>query len=232
MNRLLVALLIVLSVDFFAQCTFTASPNQIYYPNSVNTPTAFSFMSADYLCGPNTILNDTIGNGCYTMVNANCTLTIKPNCSYCPAYITVWAKNNSVINLLPGNCNLLYIYQEPLAVINNPFNVQYQLTPCSAINFANVNCTSTSLIENTGKSESFEVFPNPANDYLNIKFDKNLYSKIEIVNCLGQIVKEEILQDNISSVLQINDLKNGIYTINLINLNSNLRNCRRFVISR
>lgn len=217
MIKLLLLLLIAFSFDFFAQCTFTASPNQIYYPNSVNTPTAFSFMSADYLCGPNTILNDTIGNGCYTIVNANCTLTIKPNCNYCPAFITVWAKNNSVINLLPGNCNLLYIYQESLAVINNPFNVQYQSTPCSAINFTNVNCSVTSIADNSGLSEDFKVYPNPAKEILNVILKANNgISQIEIYNYLGQLVKTVNLVSSDDSIV-VKDLPAGVYTLHVIN---------------
>lgn len=220
----------LVSLDFFGQCSFTAAPNQIYYPNSVNTPSVFSFMSVDYLCGPNTILNDTLGNGCYTLVNPNCTLTIKPDCSYCPGYITVWAKNNSVVNIIPGNCNLLYIYSEPLATINNPFNVQYQTTSCPIINFSNVNCSVTSLYENMNSLDNVNIFPNPSNEILNINFkNSKRISQIEILNCLGQVVKAEFtIEDNIH--IFVNDLPKGIYILNLISLGNVIS--KRFVISR
>ena len=72
-----------------------------------------------------------------------------------------------------------------------------------------------SFIPATGIEENasleISLFPNPANDILNISSSETI-SEIEIVNTLGQVVKRiEINSDN--AVCDVNELKAGVYVV-------------------
>ncbi|MDF2449999.1 MAG: hypothetical protein K0R26_2503 [Bacteroidota bacterium] len=75
-------------------------------------------------------------------------------------------------------------------------------------------------INNPSKHLLFSVYPNPGKSELNFSFDDALFvkKKISIFDFKGQLVKE-ISFDNFeySGTLNIEELKKGIYTINLIN---------------
>lgn len=77
---------------------------------------------------------------------------------------------------------------------------------------------------------SIKLFPNPANDILNIELDifKEEAVQLKILNNLGQIVREEELTNN---SINIKDLPNGIYFINLKSNKPGTVN-KRFIINR
>ncbi len=85
------------------------------------------------------------------------------------------------------------------------------------------------------RSQSFEssvvnVYPNPASDILNISYSLQTNEqliKARILNNLGQIIKEEELQNN---SIGIKDLPDGIYILNLRNSNS-YSISKRFIIA-
>ena len=61
------------------------------------------------------------------------------------------------------------------------------------------------------------IFPNPANDILNITSSEPI-SEIEIVNALGQIVKRmEVNADN--AVCDVEDLTSGVYVVRIHTMN-------------
>lgn len=61
--------------------------------------------------------------------------------------------------------------------------------------------------------DNINVFPNPANDILNITSSETI-SEIEIVNTLGQVVKRiEVNADN--AICNVNKLPNGIYVVRI-----------------
>jgi len=65
--------------------------------------------------------------------------------------------------------------------------------------------------------DNIEIFPNPARDILNIENNSQYnYFKIEIISVNGQIVKNAVL-DNKLSTIDINDLNPGIYFVNIYN---------------
>jgi hypothetical protein len=82
---------------------------------------------------------------------------------------------------------------------------------------------------------NFNLFPIPAKDELNIGFNFDLdneFTKIEILNNLGQIIREEeIVFKNKGASVKTNDLPNGVYLLNLKSANS-LSVSKRFVIAR
>jgi hypothetical protein len=232
------------------------TPDVIYYPNSINTPTYLPFGCTEYLCGPNTVVNDTLMHGCKIYVSNNCTLTLKPNCSACAGTTGVFLQGNSVLNILSGNCTNYYLVSEPAATINNPMNVPISSNTVTTISWPTVNCNANGIKSNNLENENLILYPNPANEILNIELvtlsgveaSNTTYS---ILNSLGQVIKEEILQStqqpngSVSATINTKELANGVYSIQLssrgtrdLNTDPSLRNdnipsvTKRFVIAR
>ena len=68
---------------------------------------------------------------------------------------------------------------------------------------------------NESQMSSLELFPNPANDIININLKNNISSNYEILDISGKV----LLSDSFLNETQINssDLKNGIYIIRILN---------------
>jgi hypothetical protein len=85
------------------------------------------------------------------------------------------------------------------------------------------------------KSEQFKVFPNPAKDELSVSFDMEgldkEFTKAEILNNLGQLVKEIDLNFTDKKVgIALSELPSGVYLLNLKGVNSQTIS-KRFVVS-
>ncbi len=79
------------------------------------------------------------------------------------------------------------------------------------------------IIDNTGVEEflsdnNVSLFPNPAVDILNIRFDRysNELIEMEMYDLTGKIVKKELLT-NSQSAINIEELQNGVYFVKFIN---------------
>ncbi|OQX77860.1 MAG: hypothetical protein B6D61_06540 [Bacteroidetes bacterium 4484_249] len=69
--------------------------------------------------------------------------------------------------------------------------------------------------ENIFKANKIKLFPNPANDYVNIElFSKANISFIEIINLQGRIVKSQRVANNQNTV-DVRDLSKGVYLIRM-----------------
>jgi len=214
-------------------------PNKIYYPNTVNTPTDVLMGSTQYLCGPNTIVYDTLGHGCSIYVSSNSTLTLKPNCSMCVAATKIYLQGNSVLNFLSGNCNNYYVAYEPSVTINNPYNITYSSATFTSISWPTVNCVANGIKSNNLDNEKIMLYPNPANDELNISFSQNPKFEVDniiIYNSIGQLMREEELSfKNNTAFVNTSNLPNGVYLLKLLNStrNDNMGSLsKRFTINR
>ncbi len=81
MKNLFFAIFLISNILLKAQnfCAPTYTSGEIFYPNTTNTPTNYIF--ARYLCGPNTIVYDTVAFGYISFyVNPGATLFYKLNC--------------------------------------------------------------------------------------------------------------------------------------------------------
>lgn len=78
------------------------------------------------------------------------------------------------------------------------------------------NMQSIGILENL-QALDFSVYPNPANDFVNIRFNENNTDiSIELINALGQTVYSEAIEDTYmgeSVELNISSLKTGIYIV-------------------
>jgi hypothetical protein len=75
---------------------------------------------------------------------------------------------------------------------------------------------STTAVESS--KISFDIYPNPASDFINIDLSKELNNaELMITNPLGSLVKRIRLDALNNKSLSISDLENGIYFISIIN---------------
>jgi len=95
----------------------------------------------------------------------------------------------------------------------------------------NVNRYVPSAIDQVTKNEDMDIYPVPANDYINIAFNDYPASEIILAEETGKIISitnNEQLQDNIS--IDLEGYPNGIYFIRLINNDQVIT--RKFIIVR
>jgi PKD repeat protein len=90
----------------------------------------------------------------------------------------------------------------------------YIITNCANGGTSDASESTTAIV--TGISEvenNIAIFPNPANDILNITSSETI-SEIEIVNTLGQVVyRVEVNSDN--AVCDVNGLASGVYVVKI-----------------
>lgn len=239
-NFLIIFLLFFVGNKMISQVIPTMSCNQstinintILPPNSVTTLTTFGVVNVFYLCGPNTVLYDTIpinpnGSCRYVLLEAGSKFVTKT--IGCLLFDIIYAKNSSTVIIQPGVNPSTRLIFEPLATIIDQVGLTNTIS-CTSISFPIVNCGVTSISESNALDSQFEIYPNPANDRLNLKFisnEKEFY-KAQILNSTGKVVKEIDLYSNVQ--ISIEDLPNGIYILNCKNLESLTVN-KRFVIAR
>ncbi len=90
----------------------------------------------------------------------------------------------------------------------------YIITNCANGGTSDASETATAIVTNISRVEtSIDIFPNPANDILNITSSETI-SEIEIVNTLGQVVyRVEVNSDN--AVCDVNELASGVYVVKI-----------------
>jgi hypothetical protein len=86
-----------------------------------------------------------------------------------------------------------------------------------ALKYSSLN-TVTSL-KNLDQLTDISFFPCPANDYINIKTDNSVISKIIIYNSLGAITKELEDLNDISHKIDISNLPHGMYFMSMFTEN-------------
>jgi hypothetical protein len=130
-----------------------------------------------------------------------------------------------------------YTFNGNFRVPNNASDPINHATEHSIENFANIgvvawiqnnstkevyqsasNMQEIGIDENLGAID-FNIFPNPAKDFLNIRFNENANNvKIELINALGQTVYTEVIDNTYSgesAELNTSSLKQGIYIVKI-----------------
>ncbi|MBL0329050.1 MAG: T9SS type A sorting domain-containing protein [Bacteroidetes bacterium] len=197
--------------DSCNQGTYTM--NTIFYPYTTSVLDSTQSTEGIYLCGPNTIVYDTLKfAGCrFVYINPGCTyITNSPSCAIFDMY---FIKDNGTLIILPdANNSEFNIYHEPLATILPSTTGCQTVTPCSALIFPPINC-SVGIVESTIQEILFKTKPNPASDNLTIEFNTNFQKgEIEIYNMLGEtMLSTETNGQN--TILNISDLSIGLYIV-------------------
>lgn len=214
-KTLLILILITVNITIKGQCSPTVSPVEIFPPNSVSTST--SNIGLQYLCGPNTILYDTIPTFCREVYLDNTsTLFLK---ALCPAEDWIFLKNNCTLNIMTGSSGIIQIIAEPGAIINHPTGSQSYTShtiTCSNITYPSVSC-SNNITENSKNEIYFKTWPNPATNKINVNVinsEKEL-TNIYIKNQLGEnILTIEGLNSEIKEI-SLENIPSGSYYIHI-----------------
>lgn len=97
------------------------------------------------------------------------------------------------------------------------FTISYLYTDansCANSNTTTVTVSSCTGIENIQKAASFSVYPNPAKDVLNVQFENNDMTLIEVYDALGNLVyTAETSQDRVA--INTSNLTKGLYFVRL-----------------
>ncbi len=208
----------------------TLAVTHLFAPNSISSY-SFAFGNADnclYLCGPNTVVYDTVQTlHCRTtLINSGCHfISSSPTCTKADF---VFAKNGSTLTINSNaNGNSFRVYYEPLATIIDLTGMAVTYS-CTSISFPLVNC-SIGIFEKDAFESSFAIFPNPVSNFLQIKSEQLIEQNalIEIINYLGQTV----IKTKFKNELDISELPNGIYILQLKNSQGQVA-VKRVVVSR
>jgi len=194
--------LLFLHIKCFSVATYT-----IVFPSTISVQCSVGDTIKFYGNGP--------GNYSGNISNATGTLTSFWNTCTTPPYYIGFA-------VMPYG-NWLYLITGPNSSCTG--SIQCLVT----------NPNTTSLTKNTLIKNSLITFPQPATDILNIELELNTTNtnfNYNIFNIYGQIIrKEEIAFVDNKTVINIEDLTNGIYTLQLFNSNSE-KISKQFVITR
>lgn len=189
--------------------------NQINALNVSGLPNLFEFDAGNNLL---TTINLT-GLPTLEDINLDLNLLTSIDLSSLPNVINVDIVENHLTEILCKNG-----HNENLFFISNPdlYHIcsdDSQITTLQnqAASYGYTNCTVDSacflLNEDFNVENSFNVYPNPANQILNLKTnDNNGIIAINIYNILGQIVLAIPNAENISAI-DVSDLKTGTYFI-------------------
>lgn len=130
------------------------------------------------------------------------------------------------------------VYYMVEVVSPNPCSPQNPLSGIASFGSTTSNIASnvlTSISDSQENQNKLAVYPIPANQSVNIKFEDAMEgtTKFEVVNQLGQVVKTvEIFVESMYSEyrLDVSDLQNGIYFLYV--RNNNISNSLRIIINR
>lgn len=220
-KKILVCLAFILCcANLYAQttCNLTISPSDIYYPYTTSTATVNT--GVQYLCGPNTIVYDTLIGipGCYNAyLENNTALWLKAGCQIPHQF---WLKAGATLNIMAGTTFPVNIWLEAGAIINNPSSVITFTTICSNIIFPYVNC-SVGILDKEASSNLISIYPQPAQNDLSLKLGfktRDKFKYYSIFNNLGQLIREGKINFNEDvTEVSIAELPQGIYSLRLLN---------------
>jgi hypothetical protein len=211
MKLLLFLVFIFFRTFCFGQaCTPGSAPTDIFYPNSTSVPSTNN--GPRYLCGPNTVVYDTLNLGCrFVYVSAGSTLVLNNSSPICGGTGWIFLKSNSTLILLPNAMPAGIITESSTTIVNQTGQI---ISPasCSLITFPAVNC-STGLSNLTSGSSAFLIWPTPCSTKVNFDFSNftDKYADISFVNQFGQSVKTFRQFSLDRNEIPIDDLPNGSY---------------------
>ncbi len=91
--------------------------------------------------------------------------------------------------------------------------------PTNSGTWSNISITLYGVTENTASAESFDnlklnIYPNPANDVLNITSELATIQTVSVVDLNGRTVKQVELNKTYSQI-NVSDLNSGVYMLNI-----------------
>jgi hypothetical protein len=207
--------------------------------NSVTNYT--SYANSLLLCGPNTIVFDTLVDGWGNNPIRNMVF-IGEFSKYIvqgiddPYYVAIFVKSTATLDFRPAaslNSAMSIIIELGATVWNNSgYNIN--VDTCASLIFP-PGCASTEVAENiNSKPELINIWPNPAKDYLHLNYTfvgEEPPTEIVLYNSLGQLFQEhKPVFENNKTKIPTSGLENGLYFLELKN-SSGLISKKRFVVA-
>jgi hypothetical protein len=196
----------------------TYAMNTIFYSNTTSVLDSTQSTEGIYLCGPNTIVYDTLKfSGCrFVYINPGCTyISNSPSCMIFDMY---FIKDNGTLIIRPdANKSEFNIYHEPLATIS-PSTVGCQsVTFCSALIFPPINC-SVGIAASTIQESIFKIAPNPNNGSMTLQYSikQSDQASMKIYDVTGKLVDEMPLSADTEQIQINSNLNRGIYFYQVI----------------
>jgi uncharacterized repeat protein (TIGR01451 family) len=104
--------------------------------------------------------------------------------------------------------------------LRNKAGIYFDANPAVVTNEVINTLAQPLLVSNVFESK-FSISPNPASNFLQITFDKNIDGKISVLNQLGQVINAELIQSN-KAAIDVSKLVTGIYFIRLNTASGNV----------
>lgn len=150
-----------------------------------------------------------VSNGGYSTPDTNITETLCLEEDTCYTFY-IYDVHNNGLTVDSGSVTMTWMDSELFSFTEVEHN-----GPVYSVDF----CVKSDgiYVQNTDWPVIFSIFPNPANDLLNIKFDEKINNnvKITITNILGGVIKQTEFSRISNKTLKLNlfDFQNGIYYI-------------------
>lgn len=196
-------------------CSPTIQPSDIFYPNTNSQPTS-NTISIQYLCGPNTIVYDSIpaSMSCYTAyVNGSCTLSV---ISFgCMQYQQYYLKTGARLNLKSYVSPIIHVVMEPGATLNDPFNSAV-VSYCNSLVFPQISC-STDINESNSATESISIWFKKDSKSILIRSQESIQmlGKITISDVFGTILILKQAEQTQDIVIPLETIPTGVYFIRI-----------------
>lgn len=144
--------------------------------------------------------------------------------------LSIAASGDSKLYVVGNTCTLNFPYTYPST--GSPYHQPAATSSATEsidafIGRFNISSLSNGISEFSEKLNDFNIYPNPADDKINIEFKATMKGDITISlhNVLGQVIYSEQLQNytgNYKKSINVDNLKTGIYLISINFANGNL----------
>jgi hypothetical protein len=89
-------------------------------------------------------------------------------------------------------------------------------------------CVIISIENKEHEASAIRIYPNPANDIINILTDGNEY-EVKIYNVAGSLVKEIIINDS-NTVIDLSSMKKGMYYLQFVDNKASIRTVKKLIV--
>ncbi len=204
-----------------AGCNQTSfSPITICYPNSTKVIPQPTSTDIIYLCGPNSIVYDTLTPGGIkfrnVFVNAGGFYHFKSLISN--NQVNIYAKAGSTVQIESGSFTtfVFNVYKEAGATITNLSTGTITTTNCLAISGPSINCAAASVNNLSKNNSAINIYPNPLSDKFIINLDKSYENvSLNLINQLGEVVLKNEFAALYQKEISIESFPTGIYYLTL-----------------
>lgn len=201
----------------------------VYTTFPSNSVTNFtSYANSLLLCGPNTIVLDTLIDGWGNNPMRNLVF-IGEFSKYITKgiddgdYVAIFVKSTATLDFRPAVSlnSVMFIIVEVGATVWNNSGYNINVDTCASLIFP-PGCASTDVAENiNSKPELINIWPNPAKEYLHLDYSfvgEEPPIAIYLYNSYGQLVQEQKpVFENKKTTIPIGSLDNGLYLLELKN---------------